>query len=49
MMMAMLRLNVPSMFVYGGSILPGVFAGKDMCAMCSKRWASMRPGKMSPS
>src|SRR3546814_11480224 len=23
MMMAMLRLNVPSLFVYGGSILPG--------------------------
>ena len=23
MMMAMLRLNVPSIFVYGGSILPG--------------------------
>lgn len=25
MMMAMLRLNVPSIFVYGGSILPGTF------------------------
>ena len=25
MMMAMLRLNVPSIFVYGGSILPGRF------------------------
>ena len=30
MMMAMLRLNVPSVFVYGGSILPGQFAGKDV-------------------
>ncbi len=30
MMMAMLRLNVPSIFVYGGSILPGVFEGKDV-------------------
>jgi len=30
MMMAMLRLNVPSVFVYGGSILPGVFQGKDV-------------------
>ena len=25
MMMAMVRLNVPSVFVYGGSILPGRF------------------------
>jgi len=30
MMMAMLRLNVPSVFVYGGSILPGRFQGKDV-------------------
>jgi dihydroxy-acid dehydratase len=30
MMMAMLRLNVPSIFVYGGSILPGQFGGKDV-------------------
>ncbi|WP_199555809.1 dihydroxy-acid dehydratase [Sandaracinobacteroides hominis] len=30
MMMAMLRLNVPSIFVYGGSILPGHFHGKDV-------------------
>ena len=30
MMMAMLRLNVPSIFVYGGSILPGTFNGKDV-------------------
>jgi dihydroxy-acid dehydratase len=28
MMMAMLRLNVPSVFLYGGSILPGEFRGK---------------------
>jgi dihydroxy-acid dehydratase len=28
MMMAMCRLNVPSIFIYGGSILPGVFKGK---------------------
>ena len=27
MMMAMLRLNVPSIFIYGGSILPGTFHG----------------------
>jgi dihydroxy-acid dehydratase len=28
MMMAMLRLNVPSIFIYGGSILPGTFRGQ---------------------
>ena len=27
MMMAMVRLNVPSVFMYGGSILPGKFRG----------------------
>jgi len=30
MMMAMVRLNVPSVFIYGGSILPGRFKGKDV-------------------
>ena len=30
MMMAMIRLNVPSVFLYGGSILPGRFNGKDV-------------------
>src|SRR5579859_5056724 len=30
MMMAMLRLNVPSVFIYGGSILPGTFKGRDV-------------------
>ncbi len=30
MMMVMLRLNVPSVFMYGGSILPGKFRGKDV-------------------
>jgi dihydroxy-acid dehydratase len=30
MMMAMCRLNVPSVFMYGGSILPGKFKGKDV-------------------
>ena len=30
MMMAMLRLNVPSVFMYGGSILPGTYKGKDV-------------------
>ncbi|GBF26809.1 dihydroxy-acid dehydratase [bacterium MnTg02] len=30
MMMAMVRLNVPSVFMYGGTILPGKFKGKDV-------------------
>ncbi|QYJ00170.1 dihydroxy-acid dehydratase [Thalassovita mediterranea] len=33
MMMAMLRLNVPSVFLYGGSILPGRFEGKDVTVL----------------
>lgn len=30
LMMAMVRLNVPSVFMYGGSILPGKFKGNDV-------------------
>src|SRR6266567_4356936 len=30
MMMAMCRLNVPSVFIYGGSILPGTFRGQQV-------------------
>ena len=30
MMMAMVRLNVPSIFIYGGSILPGRFKGREV-------------------
>jgi dihydroxy-acid dehydratase len=30
MMMAMVRLNVPSVFIYGGSILPGRLHGRDL-------------------
>ena len=30
MMMAMIRLDVPSVFAYGGSIRPGCFRGKDV-------------------
>ena len=33
MMMAMLRLNVPSVFLYGGSILPGSFEGQDVTVL----------------
>ncbi|HTJ58048.1 MAG TPA: dihydroxy-acid dehydratase [Devosiaceae bacterium] len=30
MMMAMIRLNVPGIFIYGGTILPGRFRGRDV-------------------
>jgi dihydroxy-acid dehydratase len=30
LMMAMVRLNVPSVFIYGGTIMPGKFHGKDV-------------------
>jgi dihydroxy-acid dehydratase len=30
LMMAMVRLNIPSVFIYGGSILPGKFRGQDV-------------------
>src|SRR6202042_89288 len=33
MMMAMLRLNVPSVFLYGGSIMPGRFQGRDVTVL----------------
>jgi len=29
-MMSMLRLNVPSIFIYGGSIMPGKYKGRDL-------------------
>jgi dihydroxy-acid dehydratase len=34
-MMAMVRLNVPSVFVYGGAMLPGRFRGKDVTILDS--------------
>lgn len=33
LMMSMLRLNVPSVFMYGGSIMPGEFKGKDVTVL----------------
>jgi dihydroxy-acid dehydratase len=33
MMMAMLRLNVPSVFMYGGSIMPGRHHGRDVTVL----------------
>ena len=50
MMMAMLRLNVPSVFLYGGSIMPGHVKGKDVTvvdifegvASCRRKDARLR-------
>ncbi|MBV9538468.1 MAG: dihydroxy-acid dehydratase [Acidisphaera sp.] len=33
MMMAMVRLNIPSVFMYGGSILPGRYQGRDVTVL----------------
>ena len=30
LMMAMVRLNIPSVFIYGGTILPGSYKGRDL-------------------
>ncbi len=48
MMMAMVRLNVPSVFMYGGSILPGKFKGKDVTVQdVFEAVGSHAAGKMS--
>ncbi len=47
-MMSMLRLNVPSVFLYGGSILPGKFKGKDVTVVDVFEGVGMHAaGKMS--
>ncbi|MGH1418376.1 MAG: dihydroxy-acid dehydratase [Hyphomicrobiaceae bacterium] len=47
-MMAMLRLNVPSVFLYGGSILPGRYKGKDVTVVDVFEGVGMHSaGKMS--
>jgi dihydroxy-acid dehydratase len=47
-MMAMLRLNVASVFMYGGSILPGKFRGKDVTVQDVFEGVGMHSaGKMS--
>lgn len=33
LMMAMVRLNVPAVFIYGGSILPGRYKGRDITVL----------------
>src|SRR5579871_2379998 len=48
MMMAMLRLNVPSVFLYGGSIMPGRFHGRDVTVVDVFEGVGMHSaGKMS--
>lgn len=48
MMMAMVRLNVPSVFMYGGSILPGKFHGRDVTIVDVFEGVGQRDaGKMS--
>lgn len=48
LMMAMVRLNVPSVFIYGGSILPGQFKGKDITVVDVFEGVGMHAaGKMS--
>src|ERR1700759_2825460 len=48
MMMSMLRLNVPSVFLYGGSIMPGRFRGKDVTVVDLFEGVGMHSaGKMS--
>jgi dihydroxy-acid dehydratase len=47
-MMSMLRLNVPSVFLYGGSILPGRFKGRDVTVVDVFEGVGMHSaGKMS--
>lgn len=47
-MMSMLRLNVPSVFMYGGSILPGKYKGRDVTVVDVFEGVGMHSaGKMS--
>ncbi|HEU0071987.1 MAG TPA: dihydroxy-acid dehydratase [Alphaproteobacteria bacterium] len=48
MMMSMIRLNVPSVFLYGGTILPGRFKGRDVTVVDVFEGVGMHAaGKMS--
>lgn len=50
MMMAMLRLNIPSVFLYGGSIMPGRFHGRDVTILDVYEAVGQRSaGKISDS
>src|SRR5680860_832070 len=49
MMMAMCRLNVPSIFIYGGTILPGSFKGRPVTVQdLFEAVGQFSVGKMSP-
>ena len=49
MMMAMVRLNVPSVFIYGGSILPGQLNGRDVTVQdVFEAVGSHQAGQLSP-
>ncbi|MHA1133510.1 MAG: dihydroxy-acid dehydratase [Alphaproteobacteria bacterium] len=49
MMMAMCRLNVPSIFIYGGSILPGTYKGRPVTVQdLFEAVGQYSVGKMSP-
>jgi dihydroxy-acid dehydratase len=50
MMMAMVRLNVPSVFVYGGAALPGSWRGRDVTVLDTYEGVgAVMAGKMKPS
>jgi Dihydroxyacid dehydratase/phosphogluconate dehydratase len=46
-MMAMARLNIPSVFVYAGSILPGSLNGEDLTIIKGflKQLVKKQPGR----
>lgn len=48
-MMAMVRLNCPSVFVYGGAMLPGRVGGRDVTVMTAyEAVGAMMAGRMEP-
>ncbi len=47
MMMAMVRLNVPSVFMYGGSIMPGRFQGHDVTIGDVYEWVGKHSVKLA--
>src|SRR5688572_17701664 len=50
LMMAMVRLDVPSVFIYGGTIMPGTYKGKDVTVVDVFEGVGMHAaGKMSDS
>src|SRR5690349_24438263 len=49
MMMAMVRLNVPSVFVYGGAALPGQWRGRDVTVLDTyEAGGAVMAGDLSP-